>query len=195
MRVERLTLALGLGVVLVLAGCAGADADNGPTPRAEEVPSPEPTPARSEAPADVVALAAADGRSASAARATATGYAAAYELLYTAMEPSDALIDQWNAASEAEDWALVRATSGRLADALQALQTTVLAADWPTDAQGPAQDFAMALDQEIGWYSLVSVARDDGETVEAVQQPWTDAAVTASDELWTVLEDGLAADG
>lgn len=194
MRVARLTLALGVGAVLALAGCSvGDDPGSGPTPRAEQVPTPEAAPEAPDAAPGVAALAAADAGPAE--NAPTTGYGEAYDLLYTAMEPSDALIDQWNAASDDQDWALVRATSGRLADSLQALQTTVLAADWPADAQAPAQDFAMALDREIGWYSYVAIARDEDEIIEAVQQPWTDVAVTASDELWTVLEDGLATEG
>jgi|GEM_PF-6476577 len=195
----HLRVLVALGALLTLPGCApAADAAAGPAPRAEEVATPERAGAASDtAAADAVATTgpgAADGAlPASAAEALLT-YGEAYDLLYAAIEPSDELIEQWNAAYQAEDWALVRETSGRLADCLQTLQIRVLAAAWPADAQGAAQDFALALDEEIGWYSYVSIATDDEATVAALAQPWTDAAVTASDELWAILEAGLGKD-
>lgn len=123
------------------------------------------------------------------------GYDKAYDYLYAAVEPSDQLVDEWNATTDAEDWAEVRSVSGRLANSLRELQTTVLAADWPADARDAAFAFATALEQEIDWYSFVSIAADDGATMAALDQPWTDDAITASDELWSILEAGLASAG
>lgn len=211
MRHLRALHALGalfaVGALLGVAGCATvADATAGPAPRAEQVATPESARAAAtadagaqapqgtlKAPASTVAEAATDEPEAD--DGAAMTYGEAYDLLYEAITPSDLLIDEWNVAAEAEDWAVVRTTSGRLADCLQTLQVKVLAAAWPADAQAAAQAFALALDQEIGWYSYVSIATGDDATVDALGQPWTDAAVTASDELWTILEAGLVAEG
>ncbi len=177
-----------LAVALALAGCdlvAGGQAS--PTPLAEHVVEPQDVPETAIATIEPSATA----TEVAAARTLYDEYGSAYDELYAAMEPSDALIDAWNSARLDEDWVAVREVSGRLADALRELQTAVLAMDWPSDAAEPAQKFAAALDAEISWYAYVSVARDVPETIEALERPWSDDAVSAAGALWTVLEAGL----
>ena len=178
---------LSLGVVLALAGCGVAsEGAVPPSHQAADVAEPTKTaktspPAVSEPtiiPAEEVLV--------------AMDYGEAYDFLYTAIEPSDLLIDEWNVASDAEDWAAVRSLSGRLAESLRELQTTVLAADWPAEAQESANTFAEALGAEVDWYSVVAIAAGDAATIAALEQAWTNDAVTASDELWSVLEAGMA---
>lgn len=182
---------LGLALVAVLAACTAGDPSGAVSPS-------HPAAAESAAAAPkpdtrLKGLAAASGTTRSHPRALTNQEA--YDALYALVTPSDRLIDDWNAAVDAENWALVRTTSGRLADALRSLQTEVLAQPWPADATSPAQDFATALEDEINWYSVVSIATSDAETWAALDEPWSGSATTASTDLWKVLEQGLATGG
>ncbi len=181
MAVPRPFLVLGAALPLLLAaGCSVAGPDDGPRPpRTDQVSGPvkthqvdppveEPTPE----PTDDGTL---DAR-------------AAYDALDAAVSPSNALIDEWNAAVEGEDWPRLRTLASQLADSLRELQTSVLLIPWPTESASLARDFAVALDLEIDWYSVVAQTTDDAATMDAVQAPWSSDAVDASDALWESLE-------
>ncbi len=189
MRTQTRTMAVraltGLALVAMVAGCGQGD------PSSAVSPSHAPAAESAAAPDPTVRLKGVVAASETVPMRALTPQEA-YDVLYRLISPSDALIDSWNSAVDAEDWAAVREVSGRLADALRTLQTEVLAQAWPEDATDPAQAFATALEDEIGWYSVVSIATNDAETWSALDASWSDAAASTSEDLWTALEEGLA---
>ncbi len=180
---------LAVAIVAALASCAQGDPTGAVSP--SHAPAAESAAAAPDPDVRLKGLAEAT----QAETSGALTHQEAYDALYALVSPSDSLIDEWNTAVDAENWTLVRDLSGRLADSLRALQTEVLAQPWPEDAATAAQEFATALEDEIGWYSVVSIATSDADTWSALDKPWSDAAASASEELWTVLEQGLATAG
>lgn len=186
MKAKRLLIALALA--LTLTACSADESDSHPdgpgkvddrsktSQPTEENPPPEDV----EPPAD-----------AEPPEAAAMSYDEAYDYLETLIQPSEALLGQFDAADGAEDWASLRSLGAQLADSLRTLQRGLEAGSWPPETQAVVDRFVVGLEDEISWYSYVSISATDQETSDALDQPWNDAAVDASSVLWDMLDAGL----
>ncbi len=96
------------------------------------------------------------------------------------VSPSNAAIDRWNAAADVVDLVGIRRVSGELASLLEEFAAGVQGLDWPADARPHAQALVAGLALEVAWYRGVASCADDGATVAALEEPWSDQAVEAA---------------
>jgi hypothetical protein len=181
---KPIRLLLALGLTLTLVGCGENDSDNHrdrPGAADERTKTTHPT-EETKTPEVVVE---------SEPPETSMDYDQAIDHLHAIVAPSEELITQFGAARDAQDAALIRSLTGPLADSLRTLQRDLENAAWPPETQEAVDAFILGLEDEISWYAYISISATDEETWDALDQPWSNAGVDASNELWGLLDAGL----